>query len=381
MKLTISCQQARAGRGIHGLPKVSPRLTMPNPSTPCGRATPQTALRLFGGWPARRAGGLRPSSSSLDTPSRTGLAANERHAFIFLFSVSDLEMSSSSSTSSEASFGGDWTGRVFLYEIDEDMTTRYETDTNASILLKKVADEDQRAVLKSVRLYASELPDIPKALVPGIHVGVQVAAAAVVIAGAAALGASAPVSASAAAAATATSGVAPFVADAAAAAAAAGSEIKDDFLQWLKTHGVAINDSIFHHVTVVLETNSESGIQKFWSFEKMTHGIVILCATTEERLLEKCGDVIRKGVYELPLETDDCKPDITITSLLNWIFDNGEQRKVYNIRTDNCQYFGQRVFDSVAQVKTYPSKLQIEQAIVRNITSSSFSTSSSTSST
>jgi hypothetical protein len=31
---------------------------MPNPSTPCGRATPQMALRSVGGWPARRAGGL-----------------------------------------------------------------------------------------------------------------------------------------------------------------------------------------------------------------------------------------------------------------------------------------------------------------------------------
>jgi hypothetical protein len=42
---------------------------MPDPYTPCGRATPQKALRLFGGWLARRAGGLRPSSSPLDTPS------------------------------------------------------------------------------------------------------------------------------------------------------------------------------------------------------------------------------------------------------------------------------------------------------------------------
>jgi hypothetical protein len=47
-------------RGIHGLPKVSPRTALPNPSTPCGRATPETTLRPFLGWPAPRAGGLRP---------------------------------------------------------------------------------------------------------------------------------------------------------------------------------------------------------------------------------------------------------------------------------------------------------------------------------
>jgi hypothetical protein len=44
-------------RGDHGLPKVSPGLTMPNPSTPCRRDTPETALLLFRGWPTRRAGG------------------------------------------------------------------------------------------------------------------------------------------------------------------------------------------------------------------------------------------------------------------------------------------------------------------------------------
>jgi hypothetical protein len=31
--------------GFHGLPKVSPELAMPYPSTPCGRATPETFVR------------------------------------------------------------------------------------------------------------------------------------------------------------------------------------------------------------------------------------------------------------------------------------------------------------------------------------------------
>jgi hypothetical protein len=49
-------------RGGHALPKVSPGPVMPNPSTPCGWVT---------GWPGRRAGGLRPSATLLDTPRRT----------------------------------------------------------------------------------------------------------------------------------------------------------------------------------------------------------------------------------------------------------------------------------------------------------------------
>jgi hypothetical protein len=46
--------QARTGRGIHELPKVSPGPAMPNPYTPCGRATPDglTPLRPQDGQPA-----------------------------------------------------------------------------------------------------------------------------------------------------------------------------------------------------------------------------------------------------------------------------------------------------------------------------------------
>jgi hypothetical protein len=60
-------------KGIHGLPKVSSGPALPNPSTPCGRATPETALRPFRRWPAHRAGGLWLSATPLDTPRRTGL--------------------------------------------------------------------------------------------------------------------------------------------------------------------------------------------------------------------------------------------------------------------------------------------------------------------
>jgi hypothetical protein len=61
----------RMARGGHGLPKVSPEPTMPYPSSPCGQATPQTALRSVPGWPACRASSLRPSCTPLDTPCHT----------------------------------------------------------------------------------------------------------------------------------------------------------------------------------------------------------------------------------------------------------------------------------------------------------------------
>jgi hypothetical protein len=43
--------QARTGRGIHGLPKVLCGPAMPDPYTPCGRATPQTAVFFPLGYP------------------------------------------------------------------------------------------------------------------------------------------------------------------------------------------------------------------------------------------------------------------------------------------------------------------------------------------
>jgi hypothetical protein len=61
------------GSGIHGFPKVSLRPTMPDPSKPCGWANPKMALQPFLGWSSRRADSLRPSSTPLDTPRRTGL--------------------------------------------------------------------------------------------------------------------------------------------------------------------------------------------------------------------------------------------------------------------------------------------------------------------
>jgi hypothetical protein len=57
-------------RGGHGLPKVSLVPAMPEYYMPCGRATTETALQPFKGWPALKAGGLWPSSTPLNTPHR-----------------------------------------------------------------------------------------------------------------------------------------------------------------------------------------------------------------------------------------------------------------------------------------------------------------------
>jgi hypothetical protein len=43
--LMLHSYQARTERSIHGLPRVSCGPAMPNPYTPCGRATPQMAGR------------------------------------------------------------------------------------------------------------------------------------------------------------------------------------------------------------------------------------------------------------------------------------------------------------------------------------------------
>jgi hypothetical protein len=57
----IRSLHGRMGRGSHGLPKVTPQPALPDLSMP------------FRGWPARRSGGLQPSSIPLDTRRRTGL--------------------------------------------------------------------------------------------------------------------------------------------------------------------------------------------------------------------------------------------------------------------------------------------------------------------
>jgi hypothetical protein len=57
-------------RGGHGLYKVSSGPAMPYSSSPVGKS-PETAKRSFQGWPARRVGGLSPSSTLFDTPRCT----------------------------------------------------------------------------------------------------------------------------------------------------------------------------------------------------------------------------------------------------------------------------------------------------------------------
>jgi hypothetical protein len=67
----MTAMHGRMAKGGHGLPKVSPGSALPYPSMPREWATPETAYRPFQGSPARRVGGLRPSSFPLDAPRRT----------------------------------------------------------------------------------------------------------------------------------------------------------------------------------------------------------------------------------------------------------------------------------------------------------------------
>jgi hypothetical protein len=58
-------------RSSHGLPKVPTGPVMPDPSTPCILAAPETALSPFQEWPAQKVGGLQPSSTPLVSPRCT----------------------------------------------------------------------------------------------------------------------------------------------------------------------------------------------------------------------------------------------------------------------------------------------------------------------
>jgi hypothetical protein len=67
--------QGCAAMGGHGLPEVPPWISGTGPDMPCRRATSRATLRPCRGWPAWRAGGLRPSSASVDPLRRTPVQA------------------------------------------------------------------------------------------------------------------------------------------------------------------------------------------------------------------------------------------------------------------------------------------------------------------
>jgi hypothetical protein len=75
--VSLTNYHGHMARGGHALPKVSFGPAMPYPSTPCGWDTRETALWSFQGWPAHRVGGLRPSSTPLDTPRRTHIHCHQ----------------------------------------------------------------------------------------------------------------------------------------------------------------------------------------------------------------------------------------------------------------------------------------------------------------
>jgi hypothetical protein len=88
--LCAACH-GRMVRGGHGLPKVSVRPAMPGPSTFCGRTTPETALCPFQGWPTRKMGGLRLSSTPLLTRRHTPMNLDTKQENQLLWSRKRVE--------------------------------------------------------------------------------------------------------------------------------------------------------------------------------------------------------------------------------------------------------------------------------------------------
>jgi hypothetical protein len=77
-KIWFALRHSRTASGGHGLPKESLSHAIPYLSTPCRRATSETTLWPFQGWPARGTVNLRHSSTLLDTPNHTPMALSAR---------------------------------------------------------------------------------------------------------------------------------------------------------------------------------------------------------------------------------------------------------------------------------------------------------------
>jgi hypothetical protein len=69
----------RIARGGYRLPKVSLGHALPYRFTPCGWTNPLTILQPCQGWSTRRAGGLRSSSTPLDSPRHTPMGSETRN--------------------------------------------------------------------------------------------------------------------------------------------------------------------------------------------------------------------------------------------------------------------------------------------------------------
>jgi hypothetical protein len=114
-------------------------------------------------------------------------------------------------------------------------------------------------------------------------------------------------------------------------------------------HPLNINQTswnFFHHAYIVMRTGLDE-----WSFEKNQEGLVVQRGTKFKCCVEYLHGNQRSRIYNYSQRATFVNSGVTVQDLLEWIVDNGELDKPYDVLSDNCQYFADRIMKAIVEFK------------------------------
>jgi hypothetical protein len=114
-------------------------------------------------------------------------------------------------------------------------------------------------------------------------------------------------------------------------------------------HPLNINQiswNFLHHAYIVMRTGQDE-----WSFEKNQEGLVVQRGSKYRYCVERLHGNQRSNIYNYSKRATFVNSGVTVQDVLEWIVDNGELDKPYDVLSDNCQYFANRIMEAIVEFK------------------------------
>jgi hypothetical protein len=98
-----------------------------------------------------------------------------------------------------------------------------------------------------------------------------------------------------------------------------------------------------HHAYIVMRTAQD----EVWSFEKNQEGLVVQRETNVKYCIKYLHGNRRSWLYTLRQTAKCVDSGVTVQDILKWILKNNELNKSYDLLSENCQYFADRIMHAI----------------------------------
>ena len=123
----------------------------------------------------------------------------------------------------------------------------------------------------------------------------------------------------------------------------AGEKIQDVTAYKVKLSEFQLTKFLLYHMFIVFGTEDW-----WWSIEKNDEGITIQRSKSLTAVRDKYRQAMRKS-GKSSMEKDAGRK--SVNDLIDWLWQEDELNNNYDIKTSNCQHFGKKVFNFVANHK------------------------------